>query len=166
MHLIQIESKCFIACHDATPANVCECYFCCMSASAACHVEETAGFEGHSDEFAAASKAVAGMCRVPGLPFPGWRHRLWHGHPPDFQDQGGIPRPYDDDILGCPIPQGKHIFHVLKAWLFRQQSSSRPSATACITMHPLFLQSQIMGPTKTISPLWKGSSRLTACIPF
>ena len=38
------------------------------------------------------SSAHVCCCRFPGVPLPGWWHRVWHGHPPHFQDPRGVPR--------------------------------------------------------------------------
>lgn len=38
-------------------------------------------------------------CRIPSMSFFGWRNWIWYGHPSHFQDQRGVSRPNDVDIL-------------------------------------------------------------------
>ena len=46
----------------------------------------------------ALKQGCAPLRRLPGLPLPGRRNGLGHGHPPHLQDPRGVPRPHDDDL--------------------------------------------------------------------
>ena len=35
---------------------------------------------------------VIALAGLPANSFLGWRHRVWHGHPLDLEDEGGVPR--------------------------------------------------------------------------
>mmetsp|Transcript_7108 Transcript_7108/g.44013 ORF Transcript_7108/g.44013 Transcript_7108/m.44013 type:complete len:255 (-) Transcript_7108:2728-3492(-) len=52
------------------------------------------------------SRVLRLPARFPGVPLPGRRHGVRHGHPPDLQDPGRVSRSHDVDFLRGPLAQG------------------------------------------------------------